>query len=157
VKRSYAPKALFSVALALTLGLKLLFYNREPVPTDNEALGQTVAAFLLQHGFEARLEQSFGSVLVHANAGKCRMLITEATPQGWDRSSIELLAKPVGRLAYVFDGVVYAHEPFLAPMLDGYWTRVRFKIGLSPYRHPVLAVAASDDCAADVLPWRLLS
>jgi hypothetical protein len=78
------------------------------------------------------------------------MLITEAAPQGWDRSSIELLAKPVGRLTYVFDGAVHAHEPFLAPMLDEYWTRARIK---SPKRHLVLAVAASDDCAADVLPW----
>jgi hypothetical protein len=55
------------------------------------------------------------------------MLITEAAPQGWDRSSIELLAKPVGRLTYVFDGAVHAHEPFLAPMLDEYWTRARIK------------------------------
>ena len=55
------------------------------------------------------------------------MLISEAAPQGWNRSSIELLAKPVGRLTYVFDGAVHAHQPFLAPMLDEYWMRVRIK------------------------------
>ena len=81
------------------------------------------------------------------------MLISEVAPQGWNRSSIELWAKPVGRLTYVFDGAVHAHQPFLAPMLDQYWMRVRIKMGLSPNRHPVLAVAASDDCAVDALPW----
>jgi hypothetical protein len=81
------------------------------------------------------------------------MLISKAEPQGWDRSSIELLAKSVGRLTYVFDGAVHAHQPFLAPMLDEYWMRVRFKLGLSPNRHPILAVAASDDCAVNALPW----
>jgi hypothetical protein len=49
------------------------------------------------------------------------------------------------------------HEPFLAPVIDEYWTRVRFKMGLSPSRHPVLAVAASDECTINALPWRELA
>ena len=153
VKHSYGLKLFLAVALALTLGLKLLFYHREPAPADPEVLGEAVAAFLLHHGFESHIEKRFGSVFIHANAGKCRMLISKAVPQGWDQSSIELLAKPVGRLTYVFDGAVHAHQPFLAPMLDEYWTRVRIKMGQSPNRHPVLAVAASDDCALNTLPW----
>ncbi len=139
-------------ALALTLAVKLV-YSREPAPdADADVLGEAVAAFLLQHGFEPRVEKR-GGVFVHASAGKCRMLISEAVPQGWNRNTIEWWAKPVGRLTYVFDGAVHAHEPFLVPMLDDYWRRVRVRFGLSPNRHPVLAVAASDDCAVDALPW----
>ena len=52
----------------------------------------------------------------------------------------------VDRLIYVFDGAVHEDEPFLAPLIN--WTRVRFKIGLSPSWQPVLAVAASS-----ALPW----
>ena len=156
MKHSYGPKLFLAAALALTLGLKLLLYQWEPVPADAEVLGEAVAAFLVHRGFESRLEKRFDSVFIHANAGKCRMLISEAAPQGWTRSSIELWAEPVGRLTYVFDGAVHAHQPFLAPMLDHYWMRVRIKLGLSPNRHPVLAVAASDDCAVDALPWREL-
>jgi hypothetical protein len=63
----------------------------------------------------------------------------------------------VGRLSYVFDGAVRDHEPFLGPVIDEYLTRVRIKLGLSPSRHPVLAVAASDDCAINTLPWQELS
>jgi hypothetical protein len=119
-------------------------------------LEEAVASFLLQHGFESRLEKKFDRAFVRANAGKCRVLITEVAPQGWDRSSIELLASRLGRLSYVFDGAVHEREPFLAPMIDKYWTLVRIKMGLSPNRHPVLAVAASDDCSINALPWREL-
>ena len=151
MKHSYGPKLLLAVALALTLGLKLLLYQREPAPADPEVLGEIVAAFLHQHGFESRLEKRFGSVLIHANAGNCRMLIREAVLGS--QTSIELRATPVGRLTYVFDGAVHAQQPFLAPMLEEYWMRVRIKMGLSPNRHPVLAVAASDDCTVSALPW----
>jgi hypothetical protein len=155
VKHSYGPKLFLAVALAVTLGLKLLFYRGEPAPA--EVVGEAVAVFLLQHGFETRFEKRFDLAFVQANAGKCHMLISEAAPQGWDRSRFEMWAKPVGRLTYVFDGVVHAYQPFLAPMLDEYRTRVRVRIGLSPNRHPTLAVAASDDCAVDALPWWQLS
>jgi hypothetical protein len=43
---------------------------------------------------------------------------------------------------------LYEHELFLAPVIDEYWTHLRNKLGLSPNYHPVLAVAASDDCEA---------
>jgi hypothetical protein len=119
-------------------------------------LEEAVVSFLLQHGFESRLEKKKDRVLVRATAGKCRVLITEVAPQGWDRNSIELLAGPVGQLSYVFDGAVHEREPFLAPMIDTYWTLVRIKMGLGPNRHPVLAVAASDDCSINALPWREL-
>jgi hypothetical protein len=154
VKHSYGPKLYLAAALALTLALKLLLYHG-PAPADAKVLGdvnEAVAAFLLRHGFDSRLEKIFDSVLIYANGGKCRMLISEVAPQGWNRSSIELQAKPVGRLTYVFDGAVHAHQPFLAPMLAEYWKRARIRMGLSPNHRPVLAVAASDDCAVN-LPW----
>jgi hypothetical protein len=90
---------------------------------------------------------------VHANIEKCRLLLSEVVPQRWDRSGMELHAQQVGKLSYIFDGAVYEHEPFLTPVIDDYWTRVRKKIGLSPSRHPMLAVAASDDCTINALPW----
>jgi hypothetical protein len=151
--KHYAPKLFLAAAFALTLGSKLFFYHQGSAPTDPEMLGKTLTSFLLQRGFESRLERRFGQVLVHAKRGSCRMLIREAVPQGWNRSSIELQAKPVGRVRYVFDGAVYQHEPFVAPVMDEYWTMVRIKMGLSPSRHPLLAVAASDDCAINALPW----
>ena len=70
VKHSYAPKLFLAVALALTLALKMLLYNQGPAPADAEVLGEAVAAFLLQHGFESNLEKRFDWVIVHANAGK---------------------------------------------------------------------------------------
>ena len=39
------------------------------------------------------------------------MLLSEVVPQGWDRSGMELLAKQVGRLSFIFDGAVYDLRP----------------------------------------------
>jgi hypothetical protein len=124
-------------------------YQQHPALADPVSVGEAVASFLHQHGFESRVEAG----LIHANAGKCRMLISEADPYGWNRSGIELLARGVGRLNYVFDGAVQQREPFLAPMIYEYWTRIGIKIGLTPSHHPVLAVAASDNCSMNELPW----
>jgi hypothetical protein len=153
VKRSCGTKLFLAGALVLTLAVKLFAYRHESVSTDPEVLTRAVSSFLLRHGFESHVEKRFGIVFIHANAGECRVLIREAVPQGWDHSSIEMGAKSVGRLSYVFDGTVYTREPFVAPMLQEYWTRARFKMGLSPNRHPLLAVAASNDCTIDTLPW----
>jgi hypothetical protein len=146
-----AIKLFLGAAFVLTLALKLLLNQREA--PDPALLGETVASFLIQHGFESRLENKLGQIFVYANAGKCRMLIREAEPHGWNRSGIELQAKALGRLSYIFDGAVHEGEPFLAPVIDEYWTKVRIKLGLRPSWHPVLAVAASDECAINTLPW----
>jgi hypothetical protein len=154
VKHSFGPKLFLAAAFVLTLALKLIAH---PVSANPDDLSRAVSAFLLQQGFETDVEQIYGNFLIHADAGKCRMLIREAAPQGWDHSSIELTAKLVGRLSYVFEGVVYEQQPFLAPMIGDYWTRARSKMGFSASRHPILAVAASDDCSINALPWWELS
>jgi hypothetical protein len=152
-----APKLFLAGAFTLTLALKLVFHEREPVPTHPEVLGEAIASFLLQHGFESRVEIRLGQTVVYANAGKCRMMISEAEPHGLNRSGIELRAKSVGRLSYIFDGKVHEQEPFLAPVIRDYWTRAQFKMGFNTSRHPMLAVAASDDCEIDALPWSEIS
>jgi hypothetical protein len=151
-------KVFFAAAFALTLALKLLLSYREfrehrETAADHRPLGEAVAAFLLQHGFETHLEERYGQFLVHANAGKCRILISEADPE--KSGTIELLARPVGRLSYVFDGAVHEHEPSAAwAMIDKYLARVSIKMGVDPSHHtPVLAVAASDECSINALPW----
>jgi hypothetical protein len=159
----YGLKVFFAAALALTLALKSLLYyrefleRRETAPADHRPLSEAVAAFLLQHGFKTHLEERFGQFLVHANAGKCRILISEADPQR--SGTIELLARPVGPLSYLFDGAVHEHEPSAAwALIDKYLARVSIKMGVDPSRHtPVLAVAASDECSINALPWWELS
>lgn len=155
----YGLKIFFAAAFALTLALKLLLYSREFLEhretalADHRPLSEAVAAFLLQHGFETHLEERFGLFLVHADAGKCRILIGEADPQ--KSGTIELLSRPVGRLSYVFEGAVHEHEPSGAwAMIDKSLARVSIKIGVDLRHHtPVLAVAASDECSINALPW----
>ena len=91
--RSYGPKLFLAAALVLTLALKLLLYHRETAAADSEVLGEAVVPFLLEHGFESHLEKNSDGVLVYATAGKCRMLISEATPQGLDRNQNEFIGE----------------------------------------------------------------
>ncbi len=153
--KHYGLKLFFAAAVALTLALKV--NQGMPAPADPELFENAVAWFLGQHGFASSLETRSRWVFVQAKSENCRMLIREAEPHGWDNSRIEFLTKEVGQVKYVFDGVVYEHEPFPAPVIGQYWAILRSKMGLSPNRHPVLAVAASDDCQIDRLPWRELS
>jgi len=158
----YGLKVFFAAAFAVTLALKLLLSyrefleHRETAPANHRPLCEDLAAFLLQHGFETHLEERLGQSLVHANAGKCRILISEADPQ--KSGTTELLARPVGRLSYVFDGAVHEHEPSAAwALIDKYLARMSIKVGAEPSRHtPVLAVAASNECSINALPWREL-
>jgi len=155
-----APKLFLAGAFALTLTLKLLLYRGEPPRPDPKAFGEAISSFLLQHGFESRVEIKLGQAFVYADAGKCRMLISEAEPHGWNQGGIKWRAKQVGRLSFVIDGTVYEREPFLSPVIGAYWTLVQSKMGFNPSHHPILAVAASDDCEIDALPWselRILS
>jgi hypothetical protein len=155
--KHWAPKLFLAGAFALTLALKLLLYRGESRPADPEVLGAAISSFLLQHGFEPRIEIKLAFATVYANAGKCRMLISEAEPHGWNRGSIEMRAKPVGRLSFVFDGAVHDHQPILSPVIREYWRLIQLRMGSSASRHPVLAVAASDNCEIDALPWWELS
>jgi hypothetical protein len=161
--KHYGVKLFFVAALAVTLGLKLLFAHPEllyhgTLSTASELSVETVASFLLHHGFESRVEKNrFGNVFVQASAGKCRMMIVEADKRGSTSGTIELLAKPIGRLRYVFDGAVHEHQQSLASVIiDDYWARLSIKMGLSPSHQRMLAVAASDDCSINTLPWREL-
>lgn len=153
MKLSRTAKLGLAVALALTVPLKFMLPSTARPGRDHD-LSAPVSAFLTRHGFQSRVEQRPAGLFIHATAGGCRMLIREATPQGWNRDSIDAVGRQVGRIAYVFDGATYDEQPVVQTTLSFYWTRLRAQMGLNPARHPVLAVAASEPCAIEALPWR---
>ena len=120
--------------LALTLAIKVtLTLGGKPPPVDSE-VGATVVAFLVQHGFDARFENKFGSVMITRKRRAVPNVDQRSSAARLDRDLIQSRAKPIGQLTYIFDGVLYAEQPFLAPMLNEYWSRVRIKFGLVPNR-----------------------
>src|SRR4051812_42162190 len=92
VKHSYGPKIILGFALAMTLAAKLTLelplYYGQPNRVSPE-VGERVSAFLVQQGFESRLEKKYLNVFIYAKLGSCRILITEADPQGSNRVQIE--------------------------------------------------------------------
>jgi hypothetical protein len=153
VTLSRTAKLVLVLALVLTVPLKFVLPGNARVSREDD-LSAPVSAFLARHGFQPRVEHKLAGLFIHATAGDCRILIREAAAQGWNRDSIDAVARQVGRVTFVFDGSIHNEQPVVRTTLSFYWHRLRAQMGLKPARHPVLAVAASERCAIEALPWR---
>lgn len=151
-------KLFLIVALAVTLPLKA--FTRDTVKaTPWEDAQASILAFFARHGFSARHgfeapgEQRPAGTLIQATSGRCRLLMGQMHHRGLNLDSFDRLAESVGRVVFVFGGTIYRQQPVALTSLDHYWTRLQQRIGLSVAWHPVYAVAATDTCALDALPW----
>jgi hypothetical protein len=91
---------------------------------------------------------------IYAASGDCRLVIKQVLPQGYNLNAIKAMIAQEGRLSFVFDGRVYGERPPATTTLSHYWTRLRQQLGLKAREKPVLAVASSESCAVDALPWK---
>jgi hypothetical protein len=138
---------LLALALAVTLSSKLLVRD---TATAND-LDDSVVAFLTRHQFQAR--RMPGVNRIDASSGDCRLVIRLMFPQGYNLDGIKTSGAQEGRLFFVYKGLVYADPPFARIRLSYYWTRLQQKLGLDTERNPALAVASSESCSLDALPW----
>ena len=151
MRYSLAPKVFLSLAIALTVSLKVVVRDAE---NQNAPLTvqDAVVAFLTRHQFQSHGTPD-GS-RIYAASGDCRLLIREVIPQGWNLDSIKRLDTEGGRLSFVFKGMVYTDLPIGSTTLSHYWTRLQQKLGLTAGSNPVLAVVASGSCSLAPLPWK---
>jgi hypothetical protein len=151
VRYSLAPKAFLGLSLALTLSFKVVV--RDTAGEDPySSLQDSVVAFLTRHQF-----QSHGATdveRIYAASGDCHLVIKQVLPQGYNLNAIKTMIAQEGRLSFVFDGRVYGEGPPATTTLSHYWTRLRQQLGLKVREKPVLAVASSESCAVDALPWK---
>jgi hypothetical protein len=139
------------VALTVTVPLKFLV---SPVAARSERLDIPISAFLLAHGLQPRVEARISGPVVHATSDDCRMLIMEMEPRGTNLDRIDSAGKAVGSpVVFVFEGVVYREPPVRRTLLKYYWSRLEQRLGFKGRLEPVLAVAASEKCSVERLPW----
>ena len=150
---SLAPKVFLALAIALTVSLKVVVRDAENQSAPL-AVQDSVIAFLTRHQFQTNGTPD-GS-RIYAASGDCHLLIREVIPQGWNLDRIKRIDAEEGRLSFVFKGVVYTDQPISigSTTLSHYWTRLQQKLGLNGVSYPVLAVAASESCSLDALPWK---
>ena len=155
--RFSAPaRLILAAALLLTLGAKAAWTRRAPEP-DAGLFTARVEAHLQARGFETRqLRRPFGTLVIARDAD-CRMMVSDYRPHGTFGDALASYGRAVGPLHYVWRGHRSDSAPKLLPLSEFFVERELRRLGFSPRRHPILAVAASDACRADRIDWTPLS
>jgi hypothetical protein len=154
VRYSLAIKV-FLLALTLVATLSLKVIVRDTASSTNTApWDHAVVAFLTDHQFQARsVLRSVGVRVIYAGSGDCRLVIRQLLPQAFNLDVIKSKSGEEGRLFFVYKGRIYMDPPLASIRLLHYWTRLEQKLGLETKFNLALAVASSESCSLDALPW----
>jgi hypothetical protein len=149
-------KWFIALALALTLGLKLIVGPDRNVPSETD-VRQKVAEFLVRQHFTVALSEPVeGQAMIRAGDGACRILVANAHPIAWDRDVFRRNATAADRVFVVFQGRTYKDQPTWLTVPAFLWSRFQRELGLRAEAAPLLAVIAAPNCDAERLPWNEL-
>ena len=149
-------KLLVAAALALTLGMKAA-WTREAPPPDAELFNSRAEAVLRGAGFRTeRVVRGFGTALF-GRRGDCTLMVAEHVPQQTFSEPIGLHARSVGPVVHHWRGAISEASPWLRPLAEYYAGRELRRLGFSPPRHPILALAGSDGCDLAAIDWTPLA
>jgi hypothetical protein len=139
------------LAILMTLGWKLAVGQREPLGSRDK-----IVAFLSRQKFDVEVTGRMivgGLPLIKATSGACRLLVAEASPDGWNRDVIRQLSKTYDQLFMVYRGTIYDEQPISLTVTRHLWSRFLRKLGAGDQETPAVAVAANAACNARELPW----
>ncbi|MEO6359887.1 MAG: hypothetical protein ABIO43_04835 [Sphingomicrobium sp.] len=108
---------------------------------------------LSQAGFTSNVEQWPTGVAIQAQGGACRIWVRESTPHGTMRNVYDELAKPLGKLRFVYREAISEDPPKLDPMLRFFFNREMARLGVKVSRSPIYAVASSSACDIHSIQW----
>jgi hypothetical protein len=142
--------AVIALLLPLTLLWKVAASTEEPFELKDK-----LVAFLVDHKYDVVTldEQIEHTPVLRATADKCRMLVMEVSPDGWQRDLVRSRAQASDDVFFILRGKVYGDQPIWLTVGTGLWSRVMQKLRLYRYTTPVVAVIASEPCHAEQLPW----
>jgi hypothetical protein len=146
----------FTLILAVTIAAKLAA-ARPPDGGDRRVLAASVAEFLTQRGYSIHMEPRPSGIVVTAINYRCRMTVREYPPEGTFAATIADQARAIGPLRFAYRGSLFAEPPKAGPLAQLFMRRTEQRIGLSPPREPILAIAASPACDVAALPWGRLA
>ena len=153
---SPAVKILWAAAILATVPLKIAAGTAGD-PREPERLQQGIVAFLNQNGFAVAPFDAAEGPFIQATAPGCRLGVTEALPQGWNRDGLRLLLPNGDRLFFVYDETIYSELPTLRTAIRYQITRLARAVRIDAPWMPSLAVTASSGCDAEHLPWAELA
>jgi hypothetical protein len=153
---SSAFKILCGAAILATVPLKIAA-GTAAEPLDPESLKQRIIGFLQSEDFDVLPFDETKGPFIEARSAECRLGVTEALPQGWNRDGLRLLVPEGDRLFFVYDGTAYPELPTRRTAIRYQWTRLARAFGIDAPWLPSLAVTASAGCDARLLPWSELA
>lgn len=151
---SFSPafKWFLALLVPLTFGWKLIGGDHTSYDTKDN-----IVQFLSRHKFDITEQIVAGLPVIDATAGLCRLIVVEASPDGWTRDIIRHIVRTTERQFIVFRGNIYMEQPTWLTITDHWWSRSLRKLGLAKRDEPVIAVSASASCDVERLPWVELS
>jgi hypothetical protein len=133
----------------LSIGLKLA---TRPEPQRDFKDG--LAKFLQSNQFSVASDEVVNyTPIVRATRTSCYLQIARLSPDGSNRDLIRHLAAGTDHSFVVFQGAVYVRQPVFWTLVDHFWSRFLFRVGLIDHTTPIISVAASSSCNAEELPW----
>lgn len=144
----------FVIALVpLTLCWKLV-----AGPENLYELKKDMVAFLSRHEFTITEQTIVENMpMIHAELGACKIVMVEASPEGWSRDIFAQTARSMDRQFIVFGGTIYAEQPTWLTVTADWWSTYLRRLGIARPGMHVIAVAETRDCDAERLPWKELS
>lgn len=120
---------------------------------------ENIVRFFERNHFEALVIEVNGAPIIEAKRGSCSLQIATLVADGSNGNLIRHHFKYMGAeySFVVFRGQVYAHEPFLLPVISSFWSRIVRQLGFMNYITPIIIVGTSSNCDAERLPWGQLS
>lgn len=156
MKFSRGARLVLAAALVASLGPKLALSRPAP-DTDPQLFAKRAIALLSAQGFTTRLEhRPFGTIL-YAITDTCRLMLADYPPHGTVAEPLSLIARPVGPLRYLWNGEVIEAPPKLWPLTSFLIQRELRRMGFSPPRRTLIAVAGSNGCDLKAIDWRKLA
>ena len=146
----------FAALLALTLGLKVAASTPQD-EGDRQLFAATVADMLTDRGFAVQMERRPIGMVVAAQKEGCSMTVREYPPEGTFASTFAEQARAIGPLRFAYRGALVAEPPKMRPLTANYLRRVQQRLGMTPAREPIIAIAAAPACDVAALPWNRLT
>jgi hypothetical protein len=154
VSYSRALKWFLIILLPLTLVWKLP--GKSDASIDAK---QKIIEFLQDQHFDtADTGQTMGGMAVlHAQSGPCSMLIMPSALQGHEGSLVLNQTSSTGQVFFVLDGEIYRQERIWLAAVRELWSKFLRSVGLNRSAPLLIAVAATPNCNAELLPWYKLN
>lgn len=137
------PLLLLSVAWKIAIAIPINKYEPKNVLID----------FFKRKDFVVKEQIVAGFSVIKAKAKSCQLQATSLASEASARDEVRHLFEGMDRYFVVLHGRVYMQQPVLWTVITEIWSVCLRNLGLISHVPPVIAVAASESCNAEQLPW----